>query len=175
MEVFSFQVWIHVPRDMTASIFVSALMIRTSAIVEWDMCWTQTRKHAHLRIWTSQVDFMCVSWHRFPTNVAVFFDETKSACELVFCITTETLLLVEVFMEPPQQPLKELYLWKALPYWLLLQLWRLPLRFRLFWKVGSECLVEFVQGQAGISSCDCCYGVTLSSVPQLLVETVSYM
>ena len=33
-----FQVWIHVPRDMTASMFVSEVAILTSACVMRDMC-----------------------------------------------------------------------------------------------------------------------------------------
>ena len=45
----SFQNWMHVPRDMTASTFVPTVMTRISVCVKWDMYWMQTGKHAHVR------------------------------------------------------------------------------------------------------------------------------
>lgn len=48
----SFQVQILVLRDMTANIYVPTTAILTAASVERDMCWIQTRKHVHVRVWT---------------------------------------------------------------------------------------------------------------------------
>jgi len=59
-ESFSFQVWTHVPKDMIANTFVSKMVILMSACVTVDICWMQTPKRAHVRI------FYTISWCIVP-------------------------------------------------------------------------------------------------------------
>lgn len=59
-----FQVLIHVPWDMTVSIFVSIVMTPTSANVRWDTFWIQTTNLAHVRycLGWQQLFWICIIW-----------------------------------------------------------------------------------------------------------------
>ena len=66
MESVSFQVWMHVLWDTTASTHVSTVATRSSVRAVWAMSWIWTRRHAHVRHFLSVSFVLLPLWGSGP-------------------------------------------------------------------------------------------------------------